>query len=125
MPPVMMGPPPAAPGATPQPGPFSMGAAAQQQQGPPPGGPGGPGGPNPSSPTQPIEGQLLMVTMQMRHMLTPPDGDPALGPWVNDAISKLQSGVRTIMAQRRQTQGSTMPADSATPSSEPGAGLPF
>ncbi len=63
-----------------------------------------------------------MVTMQMRHMT---QIEPALAPWVNDAISKLQSGVRTILAQQRQTSGGTMPAETSTPSSEPGAGLPF
>ena len=115
-----MGPPPAAPGPAPQPGPFSMGATQQQQQGPQPGAPGAPGAN--SSPTQPLEGQLIMVTIQMRHML---QLAPELGPWVNDAISKLQSGVRTILAQQQQSAGSTMPAESATPSSEPGAGLPF
>jgi hypothetical protein len=63
-----------------------------------------------------------MVTIQMRQMLKMA---PELGPWVNDAISKLQSGVRTILAQQQQSQGSTMPLESATPNTEPGAGLPF
>lgn len=116
----MVGPPPAA-DVQQQRGPFSM--ASQQQQQAPPQQQGGPG--DQGTPTQPLEGQLIMVTIQMRHMLQAPDGDPSLAPWVNSAITSLQAGVRQVLAQKRQSSGGGMPLESSTPSSEPGAGLPF
>lgn len=73
------------------------------------------------SPQDPLEGQLIVTTIHMREMLR---SKPALGPWVNQAINLLQTGVRTIMAQDRQQAGATTPVSSATPSSEPGGGLP-
>lgn len=111
----MVGPPPAASSQQqPPPGPFTMANQnAQQQQSPPD---------QAGSPQEPLEGQLIMATIQMRHMLKL---EPSLGPWVNDAIAKLQSGVRTILSQRRQANGGSMPVEGATPSMDPGSGLPF
>lgn len=94
----------------PQQGPFSLaqqrGQQPQQDMG---------------NPEDPIEGQLIVVTIHMKQML---NSKPALAPWVNQAVNLLQTGVRTIMAQDRQQAGATNPVSSATPSSEPGGGLP-
>lgn len=114
-----LGPPPAAGMTSQMQGPFSPAAARGQQPQPPQ--PRQPGqGPGQGSPQDPVEGQMIVATIHMKEMLKQ---EPALAPWVNQAINLLQTGVRTVLAQQRQQSG-TSPMSSATPSSEPGAGLP-
>jgi hypothetical protein len=77
------------------------------------------------APGQSLEGGLIMASITIKQLLR---ADPAMAPWVSQAVNILETGVRTILAQRRQTGapgGMMMPAQSATPPNEPGAGLPF
>lgn len=69
-----------------------------------------------------IIGQSMVVKNHLQDMI---QKEPALAPWLNNAINQVETGVRTVMSQRQQQSGGTYPEASANAAPGPAAGLPM
>lgn len=66
-----------------------------------------------------LQGTVQVVKIHLENLLRIA---PASAPWVQHAISDLETMVRTLIGQQ---QANAAPASSASPPAEPGAGLPI
>ena len=100
-------------------GPFAQ-AAQRGPQAPPQPGPG-PNGGDPGA----IQGAAEVVKTHLESMMRQ---EPALTPFLQHAINDIETGMRTVFANRQQNamaQTGTLPISGAAPPTEPGAGLPM